>query len=313
MDNPAPDRALPQSRDPDEINLLEYAYALLKRKWWIIGATLLGFVFGDIAAVVKGPRYVSEAIIEPQETETQRTSGLSGLSALSGILPISLPGNASIEKIDQVLNSREFNAKLAERYNLLPDIYRHEWRKPYRKFFDEATGRWRPGFTPPKMLGIGAFMRNKYLKKEIVKNLLTLKIATKDSTYTDSLMAHYMEYLDLYIRTSVQDEANENVTYLESRLDSIGDPLLREKVHGIIASEFEKAMVVSKKAFSIVDAPYRTRAFKEKKLYPLVFGAGLFFLSTLLVVFLHAFSSSEKTEEDRKLIEGIKRELRRVV
>jgi hypothetical protein len=28
-------------KDPDEINLLEYAYVLVKKKWWIIGLTVL--------------------------------------------------------------------------------------------------------------------------------------------------------------------------------------------------------------------------------------------------------------------------------
>jgi hypothetical protein len=40
--NPIPDQPLPQApcRDPDEINLLEYAYVLVKHKRLIIGLTL---------------------------------------------------------------------------------------------------------------------------------------------------------------------------------------------------------------------------------------------------------------------------------
>jgi hypothetical protein len=108
-------------------------------------------------------------------------------------------------------------------------------------------------------------------------------------------MAHYLDFLDLYIRTNVQTEANENVAYLNTRLDSIADPLLREKVLGIIATEFEKAMVMSKKAFKVLDSPYRTYEFKQRKLFPMVFGAGVFFWSLLTVVLLHAFSSSALT------------------
>ena len=68
-------------------------------------------------------------------------------------------------------------------------------------------------------------------------------------------------------------------------------------------------MVVSKEAFKIADPVYLSKTFKEKKLYPLVFGFGLFFMACLVLVFLQAFSSAEKTEEDKKLLEKIKSEM----
>jgi len=52
--------------DPDEINLLEYLYALVKHKWWIIGATVLGLAIGHIAAVIKGPVYKAEVTVAPK-------------------------------------------------------------------------------------------------------------------------------------------------------------------------------------------------------------------------------------------------------
>jgi hypothetical protein len=61
--------------------------------------------------------------------------------------------------------------------------------------------------------------------------------------------------------------------------------------------------------FKVADPLYVHKTFKEKKLFPLVFGFGLFFLSCLFVVFIHALSSSDKTEEDKDLLEKIKKEL----
>jgi hypothetical protein len=68
-------------------------------------------------------------------------------------------------------------------------------------------------------------------------------------------------------------------------------------------------MVVSKEAFKIVDPVYLSKIFKEKRLYPLVFGFGLFFMVCLVLVFIQAFSSADKTEEDKQLLEKIKREM----
>jgi hypothetical protein len=109
---------------------------------------------------------------------------------------------------------------------------------------------------------------------------------------------------------STQAEAGANATYLDSQLVTIADPLVREKVQGLLANEIEKAMLVSKEAFRVADPPYLQRQFKELKLFPIVFGAGLFFLACVLVFLMHAFSTSEKSEEDRRLMEGIKQELR---
>jgi hypothetical protein len=295
--------------DPDEINLLEYTYVLVKNKWWIIGMTVLGLALGYVAALAKGPRYVAEAVIAPQESESQKSPSLSALGALGAFVPLTLSGNASLEKVNQVLGSREFNAKLVAQYGLLPDIYRHEWPKEYRKWYDEGARQWKPGFTPPGLLDMGEFSKSKYLKIDNKNNTIILTVTSKDSSFADSLMAHYLEFLDLYIRTNVQQEATENVAYLNTRLDSIADPILREKIRDIIAKELEKAMVVSKKAFTIIDVPYRTYIFKQKKLFPMVSGAGMLFLTLLVIVLRHAFSSSVVTHEDRDMIAGIKKEL----
>ncbi len=91
---------------------------------------------------------------------------------------------------------------------------------------------------------------------------------------------------------------------------NIADPILRTKILSLLSSEIEKEMIVSREAFRVEDPLYLHKTFKEKKLFPLVFGFGLFFLASLFVVFMHALSSSEKTEEDRNLIEKIKKELR---
>jgi hypothetical protein len=102
------------STNPDEINLLEYIYALVKHKWLIIGLTFLGLVAGYTAALIKGPTWVAEAVIAPREAESQKMPSFSGLGALGGIVAsqLNLGGNASLEKIDLILDSREFGAEL---------------------------------------------------------------------------------------------------------------------------------------------------------------------------------------------------------
>jgi uncharacterized protein involved in exopolysaccharide biosynthesis len=306
-----PTRHIPQ-HNPDEINLLEYIYVFVKNKWWIIGLTFLGLVTGFVAAKIKGPSWVAEAIIAPKETDTQKGPNLAGFGAFSGIVAsqLNLGGNASLEKIDMILDSREFGAKMIEKYNLLPMIYKYQWPKAFKKFHDPVQNAWKPKFIPPKPLSMGGFIKETFLKKTTNKNnTMTIKIKSRDSAFTINLANAYITYLDDYIKTNTRADAEKNVAYLDSQLIKIVDPLLREKIQGLIANEIEKKMVVSKEAFRVVDPVFMSKTFKEKKLYPMVLGAGFFFMVCLLVVFIQAFSSADKTEEDRRLLEKIKKEM----
>jgi LPS O-antigen subunit length determinant protein (WzzB/FepE family) len=312
MENQILDNHHQNNHDPDEINLLEYIYALLKIKWWIIGFSVFGLLLGYAVALKKGPKWVVEVTIAPKETESQKGPNLSGLGALGGLVAsqINMGGNASLEKIDLLLDSRKFNAAFVQDENLLPFIYKYQWPKMYKLVYDTILNKWKPGFKEPELLGTGGMIKEMYLKKLINKNAtMTIKIQSKDSTLSLDLAQKFIDYLNTYIKTNVQNDAKENVNYLENQLLGVSDPLLREKLQTIIANEIEKQMIVSKEAFRIIDPPYMGKTFKEKKMYPLVFGFGLFFMTCLGGIILHAFSTAQKTEEDKQLLEKIKKEL----
>jgi LPS O-antigen subunit length determinant protein (WzzB/FepE family) len=303
--------SLVTTTDRDEINLLEYIYVLVKNKWWIIGATIIGIIAGNLLAIKKGPRFISEAVIAAKESESQKAPNLASFGAFSSLVAsqLNISANPGLDKIDLILGSRKFNAELIEKYDLLPMIYKETVPKVYNKEYDTLKNVWKPSFKKPVMLGMGGMIKEKFLKKEIKTGLMTIKIESKDSTFSDTLLSKYLQYLNSYIQDNVQSDAKENVTYLEKQLTTIADPLLREKLQGLIANELEKSMLVSKEAFRIIDPPYKYSQFKQKKLFPMVFGAGLFFMTTVLIVFSHAFASSQKTNEDRELIRMIRKNL----
>jgi hypothetical protein len=300
------------SDNPDEINLLEYLYALVHWKWLIVIMTLIGFGLGNVAALKKGPKWFAEVLIAPKETESQKTPSISGLGALGGMVAsqINFGGNANLDKIDLVLNNREFNYKLVEKYNLLPLIYRGEWPKTYKGLWDSTKQQWKPGFVPPPPLSIGGMVKGLFLKKTVNKNnTMLITIKSKDSTLSITLAEKYVQFLDEYIKASVQSDAKENVSYLEKQLNGIADPLLREKIQSLIASEIEKQMVVSKEAFRIVDPVFLYKGFKEKGQYPKLFGGGMFAVACVFIILMQAFASGKKTEEDKRLLFKMKKEL----
>ena len=285
---------------------------LVKNKWWIIGAAVFGLVLGYGLALKKGPRYVAEAVIAAKENENSKTPNLSSFGALSGLVAsqLNISANPGLDKIDLILGSRKFNAELIEKYDLLPMLTKVQSPNVYAKWFDTTKNAWNDSFVKPNLLLVGAGLSGGILKKEINKNnTMTIKIECKDSTFSDTLLAKYLEYLNAYIKTSVQNDARENVSYLETQIMTVVDPLLREKIQTLIANELEKEMMVSKEAFKVVDPPIRSLQFKQKKLFPIVFGAGLSFLVVLLVIIAHALATGQKTEEDRVLIRKIRKSL----
>jgi hypothetical protein len=256
---------------------------------------------------------VAEVVIAPKEAENQKTPSISSFGALGGLVAsqLNIGGNASLDKIGLLLDSRDFNARFIQKYDLLPVLYRYQWPENYEKEWDSAGGKWKSTFRPPEPLGMGSFLKGSFVKKEenTKNNTMTLKIQSRDSSLSFTIANLYVRFLDEDIKNSVRNDAKENVTFLEKQLDMIADPLLREKIQALIADEIEKTMVVSKEAFRVVDPVYLSRTFKEKKLYPLAFGSGIFFMICLMVVMLHALLSSEKTDNDKYLLEKIRKEL----
>jgi hypothetical protein len=198
---------------------------------------------------------------------------------------------------------------LIDKYNLLPKLYRYQWPKVYAKEWDSAGGKWKQTFKPPESLRMGGFLKSNFVKKELDENTMTIKVRSRDSTLSLHLAETIVEFLGEDIKSSVRNEANDNVTFLEKQLITVTDPLLREKIQSRIAEEIEKTMVVSKEAFKIIDPVFLSETFKEIKLYPMIFGAGLFFVTVLLIILRHALSFANSNEQDRQLILRIKKEL----
>jgi hypothetical protein len=128
-----------------------------------------------------------------------------------------------------------------------------------------------------------------------------------------SVLSNCIEHLDYYIKRDVQNDAKNNVDYLESQLFTVADPLLREKIQGMIASEIEKAMVVSREAFKVIDKPFCTKGHKEKMLYPLAGALGMFLMASALVIFFHQiFGAGNTNPESKRWVDMIKGQLLKI-
>jgi len=303
----------------DEINLLELFYVLVKYKTIILLLCAIGFSGGFMAARMKGPTYISEAVLIPKESDGGRAPNLGAFGAFGGLAGLNIAGNPGLEKIQLYLESRTFNSEFIEKYDLTTEIYanaKNKWlSRAYREHFDTASGKWNEEIILARSDQLAGVLSNTVFKKNITKEgTLELKAISKDSLFSYKVLNACLEYLNNYIQTSVQTEAKENVNYLERQLFSIADPLLREKLQEKIAAEIEKAMIVSKEAFKVLDRPFCTNQHREKKLYPVAGAFAMFFGSSGLFIFLHyIFGAGNTNSESRKWIDKIRREMKRII
>jgi hypothetical protein len=309
----------PQSAPEDEINLLEIAYVFVKYKLVIILCTVAGLVAGYFTARAIGPSYSSNATVMAKETEKQMPN-LGALGALGGLAAaqLNLAGNPGLEKIEIHLDSRQFKAELIERYGLLDDIYKYGAPRVYKKHYDTLKGVWMEdtAFRKPEPITTAEFFGKKFFQREIdtKRGLLTISVKSRDSLFTAKVIDGCLEHLNRYIQTSVQKDAKDNVDFLEKQLVTIADPLLREKLQGMIALEIEKAMIISKEAFKVIDKPLCVKIYKERLLYPLAGAAGMFAVSGAAVMFLYyVFGLGNVNGESKRWVELIRRELFKIV
>jgi len=303
----------------DEINPLEIAYVLVRYKAVIALATLVGLGGGYMLAKAKGPTYTSSAVIMAKESDKQLPS-LGALGMLGGLAAaqMNLSGNPGLDKIEVHFDSRQFKAELIEECGLLNDIYRFGAPRAYKKFYDTASGQWTGNekFLPPTPAKAADLFTKKFVRKEAdaKRGTLTLTIQSRDSLFTCKVIEGGLEHLNRYIQADVQKEAKSNVDYLEERLITIADPLLREKLQGMIASEIEKAMVISREAFKVIDRPFCVKKHREKIFYPLAAAAGMFMACTMAVIFLYYLLGGGNTNSDsRKWVDLIRKYLFKVI
>ena len=300
-------------RNPDEINLLEYLFVLVKHKKLIIGVTLAGLVLGFIAALIMGPTWVAEAVIAPKETESPNALSLTELGALGGLVAsqLNLGGNASLDKINLILESRDFGAKLIDKYSFLPVIYRYQWPRLFRKYWAPSHNNWKPTFDQPKPLDMGRYIKTKYLKKEkdAKMNTLVVKVQSKDSAFTINLATMYVDYLNDYIKSDIQNDARENVAYLDTQLVKVMGPAPARENPRAYCQRNRKRNGGQQRGVQGGGPVYLYKQFKEKKLFPLVFGLGMFLITSFITVFIYLFGSVGDARETASLIERIKQYL----
>ena len=69
------------------------------------------------------------------------------------------------------------------------------------------------------------------------------------------IVDYYLAALNAKLLKNIKNEASANRAYLEKQLNNTNDPIMKEKISNMIAFEIEKYMLVSSKAFDVLEKP----------------------------------------------------------
>ena len=269
----------------DRISVRQVWRILWRGKTTIIAATVI-FAMASVAyALLAKEIYRADALLAPANEQSSPMIGsqLGGLAALAGV---NIGEESGVEAL-AVLKSREFARAFIEQYDLLPVFFEDDW--------DADQKRWQvddPADAPDIRDGV------KYFHESILKvseerstGLVTLAVEWTDADVAAEWANTLVRRLNDRLRERALQEAETNVTYLQSEMASSNLVTLQESIGRLLESELQQLMLAKGNeefAFKILDpAVSPKRRVRPKRALTVVVGTilgGLLGVFAVLVV-----------------------------
>ncbi len=212
------------------------AYLWTNRKRLVLGA-LPFLILGILYAIFSASAYTVKVNVFPKESGMGRGGGNFSISGIS-LRPFQ---NTLIEKMDFIVLSEEIAEMVVRRDTLLPVLYPKLW--------DANEKNWRK---PAPSSREGAQTLQSMLVTSGGKSYLGLMVTTRQADLSLKVMRSYLEVLNEKMRNDARIDMERNVAFLETQLAVTQDPMLRDKLQELIASQLENFMYQGASAFDVV-------------------------------------------------------------
>lgn len=302
----------PGMPEEDEINLLDLFIVLLKHKVMILSVVFLAGVAAVAISLLMPNTYRSECTISPTAQVRGPGGALAALGDLGGlggmIAPDLFQTAGSLEQFDVVLKSRELTNIIVMKYNLLPILYEDLW--------DAEQKRWKSTVKKPPSWQDTHKRMQKILKSAPDKkqNIVRLSFEFRDPKMAQVILNHYVTGLSEYLRQAVLVDSAAQLKALYEQLAKQTDPLLKNRIYGMIAGQIEKetvAMVQRYYSFNVIDpafVPDKKSAPKRAQIC-LIAVIVAFFIAIFLAFFME-YVNNLKTREDPERLASLRNALR---
>lgn len=247
----APDRR-ESNADDDFARLIAI---LLRRRLWVLAATVLGLLIAALAIWLTTPIYRSTSVAFPA-SDKGSIGGLAGvLSQVSGVASaagLDVGAEAGNPEAVAILKSRQFNERFIVANDLMPILFRKDW--------DASRNTWKPNLRRPHTLwdGYDYFTRKvRSLVEDRKSGLLTINIDWRDRDQAAQWANQLVAQLNEEMRQHAIDEATGMVMYLDKEFDKTENLSLKESISKLIEQEIKDralATVRHEYAYRLIDA-----------------------------------------------------------
>ena len=279
----SPDMFQAQNND-DEIDLRELWNVIWRGKWIIIAITAI-FAMASVFYALNLPNiYKSEALLAPADTDQQGGfSGLSGqLGGLASLAGVNLGGGKTDKTAlaIEILKSREFFAKFAEKHDLLPDLMAaKEWDMPTNTIvYDEdiylpQNREWKKEVLPPQKNKPSIQKANEAFKGlfSVIQNsengMVTIGVEHLSPYVAKQWVDWLVEDINFEMKVRDKKEAERSIKYLESQIAQTNIVEQRTLLYQLIEEQSKTLMFAEVREEYVFDTLDRALA-SEKRFKP---------------------------------------------
>lgn len=275
---------------------------LLTKKLLII-AIPIAVVFLTALWTLSVPNtFLSETTLSPTEEASggglnNLTGQLGGLASLAGI---SLGGDSTdqVTVALEIIKSRQFLASFVNKYNLKPELMAAtEWDANTdtlvlnEDLYDANTSAWtrpvkngRPA-EPTDLEVYDKFIQILGVERDSTTGLIKLSLEFYSPALAQEWLSLLINQLNSDMRRREIQSTKENIEYLESKVEQIGDIEMKTVFFHLIQEQTKQLMLAEVRSdfvFTVIDPPYKPELKHAPRRALICIAAG--FLSGFLVV-----------------------------
>lgn len=284
-----------QERYEGEISLVDLLKVVLKHKGLITGVVFVVVFATTIISLVMTKVYESKAVIVPVMAVEEQ----GGMMAMAGQFGIATRQSSNVSEIVNLLKSDILMQKVMQRGKL------------YDMLFDRGKLKERTE-NEKTWMGIRTLKGILRVSENKKDNSITVSAQYKDPVIAQKIASTTLTELTEHMTAEAKRVAEANRAYLESQINTAGDPFIRTNVYGLIARQIQTAMLAEAKenyAFKVIDPPrVPDRKIKPKRTQMVViaFVASLF-LGIFLAFVQEHFQKNREEWREVVVMSGLKR------
>lgn len=272
LENTRSFHGLPEER---EVNLVEIAQILWKKKWILVAFVLIFSATAAFFSLELPNQYQSQAVLAPVLADDERNmSPLSGqLGGLASLAGFSLSsGNVSNANISlEVLKSRILINQFIDKHDLLVDLFAaSSWNEKEkeinidRDIYDTDSKSWVREVssgktkTPTAWEAYERFSSKLKIHKDEKTGLVTVSLVTVSPKMSANWLSWLIDDLNDYLRKQDVDLARKNLKYLQNQINKTSFSEMKQVFYQLIEQQTKKMMLAEVRdqyAFRVIDPP----------------------------------------------------------